>query len=168
MGVKYLLPLLGFARKKVHVGKTFQGQFIIVDGFVWLHEAVAHHAREVVVKKNFSPVVNELVWRCLQYLQRGRRVLIVLDGTLHSSKHTTKQARMEKRVRAQMAVELALEDDPYGYSIEHSTLTIAAAVSEDLVNAFIDNVRKHGIAFLRAPYEADGQLVYCSLQHPDD
>ena len=66
MGVKYLLPLLCYAHKKVHVGKTFEGQFIIVDGFVWLHEAVAHHAREVVVKKNFSPVVNELVWRCYE------------------------------------------------------------------------------------------------------
>ena len=47
-----------------------------------------------------------------------------------------------------------------------STLKLAAAVSEDLVNAIIDGLRKNGIAYIRAPYEADGQLAYCALRHP--
>lgn len=69
---------------------------------------------------------------------------------------------------AQAAVDLALEVDADGTTLDEATLTVAAAVSEDLVNALIDGIRKFGIAYIRAPYEADGQLVYCSLQHPDD
>ncbi len=126
------------------MSKAFESQTIIFDGFVLLHEAVAHHARDVVVPKNFAPVVNEVVWRSLQYLQKGRRVLVVLDGKRNDSKHATDQAPMEKRVRAQLNVELALEDDAHGCTIDSSTLTLAAEVSEARVNARIDGLRKHG------------------------
>lgn len=168
MGVNHLLPLLKYARRRVHFARTVDGWRIYVDGFVWLHEAVTHHAREVVLNKNFTPVVTELVWRCLQYLNKGRRIVIVLDGKRHASKHSTNEARLKRRVLAQAAVDLALEDDEENITIDDSTLKIAAAVSEDLVNALIDGLRKNGIAHIRAPYEADGELAYLSLQHPDD
>ena len=167
MGVTYLLTLLRYACERVNIPKAFDGQTLYVDGFVWLHELVAHHAREVVILKNLTPVVNEFVWRCLQHLQSGRRVLIVLDGMRHTSKYATNEARHLRRVKALMEVELALDEDEEGLTIDPTALRLSAAVSEDLVNALIDALRNHGIAYLRAPYEADGQLAYCALQHPD-
>ena len=109
--------------------KVLDDETLILDGFVIAHEIVGHHAREVVVLKNYTPVVNEFVWRCLQHLQRGRRLLVVLDGKRNHSKYATNEARKRRRVKALMQVELQLDEDAEGYEIDASTLKLAAAVS---------------------------------------
>ena len=166
MGITGLLRYLRYARRNAHIRTIFRGLTLIVDGYVWLHACVAHHAREVVVHKNYTPVVNMMVWRAKTQLHNGRPILIVLDGKRNASKNPTHLARAARRVRNLASVTFALETDVDGLEIDESTLRVAAAVSEDLVNAVIDAFRQNGIAYLRAAYEADGQLLECSLRYP--
>ena len=80
MGVPGLFPLVEYARERVNLRLAYKNKTIAVDTFVWLHRFVAKHALEVVVNKNFGPVIEELVWRTRQYTLRGSSIIHVFDG----------------------------------------------------------------------------------------
>jgi 5'-3' exonuclease len=153
MGVLQLLSLLRYAREDVEAKSYFEGKKLLIDGYVWLHEAINHHARDLVVMKNINPVISEMIWRCKTHLKRGSSVLVVLDGARHASKHATNELRLRRRLQKVAEVDLALEHDETGLTIDDKLLQYAAYISAELVDALIDAFRANGIAYLRAPYK---------------
>ena len=81
MGVCGLFPLIEYARKGLSLRLSLKNKTVAVDSFVWLHRLVSNYAHEVVVNKNFNPVIDdEFVWRTRQYTLRGSKFIHVFDG----------------------------------------------------------------------------------------
>ena len=80
MGVCGLFPLVEYARIGLNLRLSLKNRTVAVDSFVWLHRLVSKNAHEVVVNKNFNPVIDEFVWRTRQYTLRGSKFIHVFDG----------------------------------------------------------------------------------------
>ena len=172
MGVPRLLVLLAGVATHVKVGQRCRSARLGIDLFGWLHQAVVNHYDSLVVQKppNYRPVVDEVLDRARVYLARGIHPLFVLDGRRLIGKGGTDEERARKRLLASQAIDDALaqlteeerdavESGHAELEVEEQTLKAAAAVDDGLIAAVIASLRKLGLAYIKAPYEADAQLV---------
>jgi 5'-3' exonuclease len=172
MGATRLMVLLAGISKLVKLGKQCRAQRVGVDLFGWLHQEAVTHYDSLVVQRplDYHPVVQAIVDRARNYLGHGIHPLFVLDGRRLPGKGGTDAERAKKRLLASQAIDEALdqltqaerdavEAGEQDIEVDAKTLKAAVAVDDGLVTAVICGLREAGLAYVKAPFEADQQLV---------
>jgi hypothetical protein len=127
----------------------------------------ARHFRGVVLSEEHVKAVDDFEERAVRYLHLSIKPLFVFDGRRLPGKGMTDADRRRKRAAAQAHIESALSpeqlqqvmDGALELELEDSVLKAAAGVTDKFVTDVIHRLRKLGIPYIKAPYEADAQLA---------
>ena len=154
MGVPGLLTHLGPLLRSTNIFTAAAGKTIGVDGHVWLHSMAYHWAGDIVNDGNYLPLAKEFCQRAQYVRGQGVELLFVFDGAPTPAKRTTDAARQRKRAEAYAKV-------MHGNSAVLSAGAIKAAIKLGwpAVKAVVAELRKLGLPYIIAPYEADAQLA---------
>ena len=167
-GPAALLPQLATIAENNHpLAKLCAGAVVGIDAFIWAHEMTARHFRGVVLSEEHVEAVDDFEERAVRYLHLSIKPLFVFDGRRLPGKGMTDADRRRKRAAAQAHIESALSpkqlqqvmDGALELELEDSVLKAAAGVTDKFVTDVIHRLRKLGIPYIKAPYEADAQLA---------
>lgn len=96
MGIKNLLTLLEGIIKPANI-EDFKGLTIGIDGYSWLHKAVYHQGRNLVVQNDKSGLFQKLANRVSLLATCNIKIVLVFDGDKLPSKGKTEDLREERR-----------------------------------------------------------------------
>jgi 5'-3' exonuclease len=157
MGIQGLLPHLRGITVARHLSE-FRGQRAAVDTFGWLHRGCHHHATAVVREGDFSAVVRFCLRRVDLLLLHGVEPLLVFDGSPLPLKAGTEEVRRASRELHRAEADrlfaegrAAEAEDEYARAVD---------VTSAMARALQVELRRRGVPFLVAPFEADAQLGY--------
>ncbi|MCJ1471666.1 Rad2 nuclease [Lambiella insularis] len=157
MGISGLLPLLKSIHKPCSL-KKFKGLTIGVDAYGWLHRGTVACAIDLALDKPNTKFVDFAMHRVRMLIHFGITPYIVFDGDYLPSKASTEGARAEKRAESKrVGLELYRMGKP---SQAHLELQKAVDVTPEMARLLIEELKRHDVQYVVAPYEADAQLVY--------
>eukprot|EP00951_Prasinocladus_malaysianus_P041379 scaffold487612_cov19-Prasinocladus_malaysianus.AAC.1 len=155
MGIPGLLKQVNPLITKENLYALARGKRVGVDGHVWLHQLAYGFAQCIVVDKDYGPLAKEFLQRAISVQSQGVDLLFVFDGAPTPAKGETDQARQVRRARALSKLEHEAEPDP-------KTLRAAISLGWSAVEAVLIELRKYGLPYVVAPYEADAELSLLS------
>jgi 5'-3' exonuclease len=169
MGADGLFTELGPVAREVGLFRACIGATVGVDAFGWLHQMAVNNTNTLVLAGDPGPTVDEFMERARHYIVRGVLPIFVLDGRRLPGKTDTDEERARTRLAATAEVDAVLDalDEAdraavhagtLAVDIEEKTLRAAVAVDDKLVTAVIAAMRRCGVSYVKAPYEADHQL----------
>ncbi|KAL9095481.1 MAG: hypothetical protein Q9165_002352 [Trypethelium subeluteriae] len=157
MGISGLLPLLKSIQKPCQL-KKFSGQTIGVDAYGWLHRGTVACAIDLALGKPTTKFVDFAMHRVRMLLHFNIVPYIVFDGDYLPSKSHTEAERRERRDQSK---KLGLELLNLGKTSQaHLELQKAIDVTPEMACQLIAELKRAGVNYIVAPYEADSQLVY--------
>lgn len=171
MGIQGLLPVLGSITKDVHL-RDFAGEHVAVDGYVWLHRGSFACSWDLCVGKRTNAYVGYCVSRVKQLLEYDITPIVVFDGRRLPVKDGTEKERACNRERSRAAGMQLLRAGNRTAALE--AFQKAVDVTPQMAFEFILELRKMGVEYVVAPYEADAQLAHlfaqgvCSLVITED
>ena len=155
--------------------RDLAGKILGVDTFVPLHKYAVRHAHllaspHATEREKGAKLVSEDYRNWVIYLHsKDIRVVSVLDGGKLTGK-VVNQTRQQRIAHAQAAwTSLMLDMDATSRPEDRDTAfreevkkleKQIATVTEDVVIACLCELRRCGLCYIRAPYEADAQLAY--------
>ncbi|OAL71719.1 exonuclease [Trichophyton violaceum] len=161
MGISGLHGLLKSIQKPCNV-KKFAGQTLGVDAYGWLHRGTIACAYELVLGKPTTKYVDFAIGRIRMLQHYGVIPYIVFDGGMLPSKEATEASRAARREESK---KLGEEHMRRGRTTEaYQEFQKAVDVTPYMARVLIEELKKHKIKYLVAPYEADPQLVYLEKQ----
>ena len=161
MGIIGLLPLLKSITEKVHL-ETFNGKCVAVDAYSWLHRGVYTCAIDLYQNPTTTRThIDYCVFRVKQLLHHGVKPLIVFDGAPLPSKAGKEHERAESRKQAREKAEKLLEAGKVSEAA--SAIAKSIDVTPEMAHLFIMELRKLNVEFIVAPYEADAQMAWLSI-----
>ncbi|KAK8125931.1 uncharacterized protein PG998_001690 [Apiospora kogelbergensis] len=157
MGIQGLLPLLKSIQKPTEL-KKYKGETLGVDGYGWLHRGAISCAIELAEGKPTRKYVHYVMNRVRMMQHFGVNPYVVFDGDFLPSKAGEEASRAKRREESK-ATGLALlkAGKP---SLAHRELQKAIDITPEMARAVIEELKKVGVPYIVAPYEADPQLVY--------
>ncbi|GAA5870805.1 hypothetical protein JCM1840_006809 [Sporobolomyces johnsonii] len=157
MGISGLLPLLKEIATPTHV-KEWSGKTLAVDAYVWLHRGAYGCAEELATGKPTIKYVNYAMHRVRMLKYYGVTPFIVFDGGLLPSKMGTEDEREKRRSDALAKGNVFLAEGKTSQARECfvKAIDVTPAMAYQLIKA----LRREGIQYVVAPYEADPQLAY--------
>ncbi|KAL9598779.1 MAG: hypothetical protein Q9219_004276 [cf. Caloplaca sp. 3 TL-2023] len=157
MGISGLLPLLKSIQKPCNL-KKFAGQTIGVDAYGWLHRGTVACAIDLALGTPTTKFVDFSENRVRMLIHFGVTPYLVFDGDYLPSKSSTEAERAKKREESKR---LGLELHRMGkISQAHLELQKAVDVTPEMARQLIERLKKLGVQYIVAPYEADSQLAY--------
>lgn len=161
MGISGLLPLLKSIQKPCNL-KKFAGQTIGVDAYGWLHRGTVACAIDLALGKPTTKHIDFSMHRVRMLIHFGVIPYIVFDGDYLPSKAATEIERAKKREASKRkGLELYRLNKP---SQAHLELQKAVDVTPQMAIQLIEELKKAGVQYVVAPYEADAQLAYLERQ----
>ncbi|RFU78281.1 nuclease [Trichoderma arundinaceum] len=157
MGVTGLLPILKSIQRPTEL-KKYNGETLAVDGYGWLHRAAYSCAVELGQGKPTKKYINAVLYRVRMLKHFGVTPYMVFDGDFLPSKAATEASRAKKR---EEKLKLANEYLKAGKSSQAAQeFQKCIDITPEMASAVIQQLKKMGIPYVVAPYEADAQLVY--------
>ncbi|KAI0017095.1 hypothetical protein F4780DRAFT_756740 [Xylariomycetidae sp. FL0641] len=161
MGIQGLLPLLNSIQRPTEL-KKFAGQTLGIDGYGWLHRGAVSCAIELAEGKPTRKYVDAAMHRVRMLKHFGVNPYLVFDGGFLPSKSSTESSRSKRRDESRKTgLELLKAGKP---SQAYRELQKAIDVTPEMARLLIEELKKAGIPYVVAPYEADAQLVYLEQQ----
>ncbi|KAI9847224.1 MAG: Rad2 nuclease [Thelocarpon superellum] len=161
MGISGLLPLLKSIHKPCNI-KKFAGQTVGVDAYGWLHRATVACAMELALDRPTRKHVDFAMHRVRMLQHYGVIPFLVFDGDYLPSKAATEADRAKKREESKRQ---GLELHRRGKTAQaYAELQKAVDVTPEMAGQLIDSLKRAGVQYLVAPYEADAQLTYLERQ----
>ncbi|KAI2467367.1 hypothetical protein F4781DRAFT_402601 [Annulohypoxylon bovei var. microspora] len=161
MGIQGLLPLLKSIQKPTEL-KKFNGETFAVDAYGWLHRGTVSCAIELAQGKPTRKYVDFAMNRVKMLQHFGITPYMVFDGGFLPSKALTEASREKRREEAKKTgFELLKAGKP---TQAHTELQKAVDVTPEMARHLIEELKKAGVPYVVAPYEADPQLVYLEQQ----
>ena len=167
MGIHSLLPVLKPICFERHISEFRHGR-AGVDGYSWLHKGAASCAVELCTGGETAAERARGCRRYVEYFMLRVRMLrhyqvepvVVFDGGRVPAKERTEQDRQRSRDKhlALGRRELARGN----LAVAETYLQRALDVTPHMALEVIRELRKAGVAYCVAPYEADAQLAYLS------
>ncbi|KAL9610281.1 MAG: hypothetical protein Q9167_005001 [Letrouitia subvulpina] len=152
-----LLPLLKSIQKPCNL-KKFAGQTLGVDAYGWLHRGAVACAIDIALEKPTNKFVEFSMHRVRMLIHFGVVPYMVFDGDNLPSKAATEAGREKRREESRkLGLELYRLGKP---SQAHLELQKAVDVTPEMARQLIDELKKLGVQYVVAPYEADAQLAY--------
>lgn len=157
MGINGLLPLLKSIHKPCSL-KKFAGKTIGVDAYGWLHRGTVSCTMDLVMGNPTRKFVEFCMHRVRMLQHYGVIPFLVFDGDYLPSKAATEDDRDKRREKSKaLGMELLTAGKVSQANIEFAK---AVDVTPEMARMFIDELKKAGVQYLVAPYEADAQMVY--------
>ncbi|OTB12197.1 hypothetical protein K445DRAFT_321200 [Daldinia sp. EC12] len=157
MGIQGLLPLLKSIQRPTEL-KKYDGETIGVDAYGWLHRGAVPCAIELAQGKPTRKYVDFAMNRVKMLKHFGITPYLVFDGGFLPSKAATEASREKRREECRKAgLELLKAGKP---SQAHAELQKAVDITPEMARHLIEELKKAGVPYVVAPYEADPQLVY--------
>ncbi|KAL7619592.1 Rad2 nuclease [Parahypoxylon ruwenzoriense] len=161
MGIQGLLPLLKSVQRPTEL-KKYNGETFGVDAYGWLHRGAVSCAIELAQGKPTRKYVDFAMNRVRMAKHFGVTPYLVFDGGFLPSKGLTEASREKRREECKKAgLELLKAGKP---SQAHLELQKAIDVTPEMARHLIEELKKAGVPYVVAPYEADPQLVYLERQ----
>ncbi|KAI9034484.1 PIN domain-like protein [Hyaloraphidium curvatum] len=157
MGIAGLLPLLREAARTVPLD-ALRGLTVGVDAYVWLHRGAYGCAADLATGRRTTRYVDY----CLEQVRRlqsfGIVPYLVFDGGPLPAKRATEAERRLRREEARAKGMELWHAGQRDRAFEHfaASVDVSPAMAFQLIAA----LRKLGVAYVVAPYEADAQLAY--------
>ncbi|OHS99953.1 DNA damage-inducible protein DIN7 [Tritrichomonas foetus] len=162
MGVQNLLPLIQGVSKRCRLDE-YKGKRVAIDGFVWLHRSSYRCSRELVNDPSSEAFLPFVMHKIQKVISCGLTPVVVFDGQSLPQKANTNSKRHKDRAEAK---ERALLLDSQGQSdLAVSFYQKAVEITSATVYTWIKQLRKIGVEYIVAPYEADAQLAYLCRTH---
>lgn len=160
MGITGLLPKLASITTDLHI-KELEGLTIAVDAYVWLHRGAYSCSRELCEN---IPTDKYLTY-CMGFVDLLRlykiKPILVFDGGRLPMKGNKESHRHEKRdLNRKKATEHLLKGE---ISQANECFQKAVDITPAMANNLIQVLRKESVDYIVAPYEADAQLAFLSL-----
>lgn len=159
MGINGLLPVLKSVTQSVHVS-AYAGHKVAIDAYGWLHRGAHQDPRGVAHKTDaaFAMVVGYCVGRCLELRREGVEAVMVFDGARLPMKEDEETKRRRSR---EENIERARQMEEQG-NINAARLCWGRSldICPLLAARLIDELRRHNLEFVVAPYEADAQMAF--------
>ena len=144
----------------------FRGSKVAVDGYVWLHRGVYIAATALALGDPTSKHIDYCISKTKQLLSWGLDPIIVFDGANLPAKGKTEIARLEAREKAlRRADALYVAGDK---SKAHQLYSASIEVTAHMAKLFAEELRKLGVNYIVAPYEADAQIAWLCLNNKVD
>ncbi|KAK0673616.1 PIN domain-like protein [Cercophora samala] len=157
MGIQGLFPLLKSIHRTTEL-KKYAGETFGIDGYGWLHRGAIACAIELAQGKPTRKYVDFAMHRVKMFKYYGVTPYLVFDGDFLPSKAKTEDSREKRREQSlKTGLELLKAGKP---SKAHLELQKAIDVTPEMARHLIEELKKAGVPYLVAPYEADAQLVY--------
>ncbi|KAI1088606.1 putative exonuclease [Rostrohypoxylon terebratum] len=161
MGIQGLLPLLKSIQKPTEL-KKYRGETFGVDAYGWLHRGTVSCATELAQCKPTRKYVDFAMNRVKMLQHFGITPYLVFDGGYLPSKAGTEASREKRREESKKTgLELLKAGKP---AQAHPHLQKAVDVTPEMARHLIEELKKVGVPYVVAPYEADPQLVYLEKQ----
>ncbi|KAG5985365.1 hypothetical protein E4U55_004589 [Claviceps digitariae] len=161
MGVSGLFPLLKSIQRHVEL-KKFHGETLAVDAYGWLHRAAYSCASELGQGKPTQRYVHAAIHRVRMLQHFGITPYMVFDGDYLPSKAATETSRAKNREEKKRRANQLLEaGKTYQATCEFQK---CIDITPEMASRLIQQLKKMGIPYVVAPYEADAQLVYLERQ----
>ncbi|KAI1385731.1 uncharacterized protein F4822DRAFT_414017 [Hypoxylon trugodes] len=161
MGIQGLLPLLKSIQRPTEL-KKYSGETFGVDAYGWLHRGAVPCAIELAQGKPTRKYVDFAMNRVRMLKHFGITPYLVFDGGFLPSKASTEASREKRREECKKAgLELLKAGKP---SQAHAELQKAVDITPEMARHLIEELKKAGVPYVVAPYEADPQLVYLEQQ----
>ncbi|CAD6564872.1 MAG: Rad2 nuclease [Alectoria sarmentosa] len=161
MGISGLLPLLKSIQKPCNL-KKFAGETVGVDAYGWLHRGTVACAIDLALGKPTTKHIDFSMHRVRMLIHFGVIPYIVFDGDFLPSKAATEVERAKRREESKRkGLEFYRLNKP---SQAHLELQKAVDVTPEMARQLIEELKKAGIQYVVAPYEADAQLAYLERQ----
>lgn len=188
MGIQGLLPLLKNATTQCHLSE-YKGKSVAVDGYSWLHKATYGCCIELATKQPTNKWINYCMGLLEMLLSFNISVHLVFDGCDLPSKlktddgrHAERKKNLEKGLQMYNDELARRRSSSNGNGGKHTDrgkgsddfhkdsrtlLSRAMNVTPRMAAEFIQAVRKKhpSVNILVAPYEADAQLAYLSVNN---
>ncbi|GAA5970771.1 hypothetical protein JCM11641_004449 [Rhodosporidiobolus odoratus] len=161
MGIGGLLPLLKEIQKPCHV-RDWAGKTVAIDAYVWLHRGAYGCAEDLALGKQTVKYVNYAMHRVRMLKYYGVTPMLVFDGGLLPSKMGTEDERERKRTDALAKGRAFLAEGKASQARE--CFVKAVDVTPAMAYQLIKALRREGVQYVVAPYEADPQLCYLEKQ----
>lgn len=162
MGISGLLPLLSSTFEKTHISK-YAHQKVAIDMYAWLHRGSYTCGAELCLNIETSKHVDYCM-NLVNMLRRNNVVPVcVFDGAKLPAKLQTENKRKAARTsHLQKAVEVLKRGEAKHEVVK--MLQKAVDITPDISQQLVRRLQAEGIEYVVAPYEADAQLAYLSLQ----
>ncbi|KAF2096894.1 hypothetical protein NA57DRAFT_42324, partial [Rhizodiscina lignyota] len=152
-----LLQFLKSIHKPCHL-KKFAGQTLGVDAYGWLHRGTVSCAVDLALGRPTTKYVEFAMSRVRMLVHFGIKPYLVFDGDYLPSKAGTEHERAARRKEARKA---GLDLLNIGKASQaQQELQKAVDVTPEMARMLIEELKKAGIQYVVAPYEADSQLAY--------
>jgi len=161
MGISGLLPFLKKSSVNTHI-RQFKGCTVAVDAYCWLHKGAFSCADKLVKGEKTTAYVTYCMKYVNMLLSHGVTPILVFDGRHLPSKLVTETKRRENRERYKIQAREYLRQGNTSKAREcfQKCVDVTSAMALELMKA----CRAKHIDCIVAPYEADSQLAYFSLQ----
>ncbi|KAK7924285.1 hypothetical protein PG985_006339 [Apiospora marii] len=161
MGISGLLPLLKSIQKPTEL-KKYKGETLGVDGYGWLHRGAISCAIELAEGKPTRKYVHFVMNRVRMLQHFGVNPYMVFDGDFLPSKAGEEASRAKRREESRASgLALLKAGKP---SLAQRELQKAIDITPEMARAVIEELKKVGVPYVVAPYEADPQMVYLERQ----
>ncbi|XP_014242809.1 exonuclease 1 isoform X1 [Cimex lectularius] len=160
MGIQGLLPFLKPATRPVHV-KEFSGCTVAIDSYCWLHKGAFSCAEKLARGES----TDQYVVYCMKFIKMLQShditPILVFDGRHLPAKAETEKTRRQRReMNRRKAAELLRQDRA---NEARSLIQRCVDVTPEMASNLIKKCRSVGVDCIVAPYEADAQLAFLSL-----
>ncbi|KAG6166925.1 hypothetical protein E4U11_007704 [Claviceps purpurea] len=161
MGVSGLLPLLKSIQRHREL-KNCNGETLAVDAYGWLHRAAYSCAVELGQGKPTKKYVQSAMHRVRMLQYFGITPYMVFDGDYLPSKAATEAFRARSREEKKKLANALLKAGKPSQAAHEFQKCID--ITPEMATALIQQLKKVGVPYVVAPYEADAQLVYLERQ----
>ncbi|UPQ99224.1 XPG/Rad2 endonuclease [Chloropicon primus] len=157
MGISGLLPFLKQHTKKTHLSQ-FEGQRVAIDGYSWLHKGAYCCSSDLCLNRPTDKYVTYFLKRIQTLLNHGLQPLVVFDGgNLPMKKDENESRRNAKRQNFEKGKALLAQGKPRA---AEEFFQRAVNISPRHAKNVIEALKRKGIEFIVAPYEADSQMAF--------
>ncbi|CCU75810.1 exodeoxyribonuclease 1 [Blumeria hordei DH14] len=157
MGISGLLRILKSIQKPCHLSE-FEGKTLGVDAYGWLHRGIVTCATELAIGKPTKRFVDSAMHRVRMLQHFGVIPFLIFDGDHLPGKATTEEDRAKRREESRKAGLSLLHAGKSSQA--HNEFQKSIDVTPEMARQLIDELRKHNVQYVVAPYEADSQMVY--------
>ncbi|XP_068642839.1 exonuclease 1 [Aristolochia californica] len=160
MGIHGLLPLLKSIMTPIDV-KDLRGCTVAVDTYSWLHKGALSCSKELCTGQSTSRHIDYCMHRVNLLRHHGVKPILVFDGGLLPMKNDQEVKRLRTRKEN---LERAFEHESAGnfaaaYECYQKAVDISPAIAFELIQV----LKQVDVDFVVAPYEADAQMTFLSL-----
>lgn len=168
MGIKELHKFLARTSSRNNLSKL-RGSVLGIDAMCWLHRGCVSGAYELLTGQDTDKFLRFFVKMLMLCNTSGVKPIVVFDGASIPAKAAEEAVRRERRLAntekakeeiASRKITSVAQVDPK----LRSMIIQAISVTSDMITRTMSVLRRLGVDFIVAPYEADAQLAYMYKQ----